>query len=41
VRLCGQRGVDLAQAVLLAELLLLVIALRLAFELVGDGSLVL
>jgi hypothetical protein len=40
--LCGQGSVDLAQTVLLAQLLvILLLALRLALELVGDGSLIL
>jgi hypothetical protein len=42
VQLRGQGGVDLAGAVLLAELLIvLLLALLLALELVGDGALVL
>jgi hypothetical protein len=41
VQLRGQGGVDLAGAVLLAELLVLLLALLLALELVGDGALVL
>ena len=42
VQLRGQRRVDLARAVLLAQLVVvLLLALRLALELVGDGTLVL
>lgn len=42
VELCGQGSVNLAQTVLLAQLVvLLVLALRLALELVGDGTLIL
>jgi hypothetical protein len=42
VQLRGQGGVDLAGAVLLAELLIvLLLALLLALKLVGDGALVL
>lgn len=41
VKLCGQSSIDLARAVLLGEVLVLVLTLSLALELVGDGSLVL
>ena len=42
VGLCGQGSVNLAQTVLLAQLIvILLLALRLALELVGDGSLIL
>ena len=42
VQLRGQSSVDLAQTVLLAQLLIFLLrALRLALELVGNGSLVL
>ncbi len=42
VELCGQSSVNLAQTVLLTQLLIvLLFALGLTFELVGDGSLIL
>ena len=42
VGLCGQGSVNLAQTVLLAQLIvILLLALRLALQLVGDGSLIL
>ncbi len=41
VGLRGQSCVDLTKTVLLAQLLVLVLALQLALELVGDGSLIL
>ena len=42
VGLCGQGSVNLAQTVLLAQLLIvLLLALRFALELVGNGSLIL
>jgi hypothetical protein len=42
VQLRGQRGVDLARAVLLAQLVVvLLLALRFTLELVGDGTLIL
>lgn len=42
VQLRGQGSVDLAQTVLLAQLVVvLLLALRLTLELVGDGSLIL
>ena len=42
VELCGQSSVNLVQTVLLAQLLVvLLLALRLALELVGNGTLIL